>query len=136
MLRLFSEGLATFFFRSFARSLSEELDELESEELDELELLDELESEELDELELLEDEPLLLLLEELLLSLEEEEELLESPPPEGWVLFVMIIFGAFFKCSRKSSVMPPNPMDVKKLIANRVFRGLSLGKMPLKISAI
>ena len=33
----------------------------------------------------------------------------------------MIIFGAFFRCARKSSVRPPRPIDVKKLIAKRVL---------------
>lgn len=32
-------------------------------------------------------------------------------------------------------VTPPNPMEVKKLMENRVFRGLSRGKIPSKYSA-
>ena len=44
--------------------------------------------------------------------------------------------GIFFKYSRKFSVMPPSPMDVKKLIENRVFLGLSLGKIDSKESCI
>lgn len=40
----------------------------------------------------------------------------------------------FFRCSRSSSVKPPKPIDVKKLIENRVFLGLSLGKSPAKCS--
>uniref|UniRef100_A0A1B0BJ00 Uncharacterized protein n=1 Tax=Glossina palpalis gambiensis TaxID=67801 RepID=A0A1B0BJ00_9MUSC len=42
--------------------------------------------------------------------------------------------GAFFKNCLNSSVKPPKPMDVKKLIENRVFRGLSFGKTPAKLS--
>ncbi|KAL1784786.1 pre-mRNA-splicing factor CWC22-like [Sigmodon hispidus] len=37
-----------------------------------------------------------------------------------------------FRCSRGSSVRPPRPMEVKKLMANRVFRGLSPGNSPSK----
>ena len=40
--------------------------------------------------------------------------------------------GVFFRCSRSSSVNPPRPMEVKKLMANRVLRGLSLGNRPSK----
>ena len=45
----------------------------------------------------------------------------------------MMRFGAFFKWLRRSSVRPPRPMAVKKLMAKRVLRGLSLGNMPAKI---
>jgi hypothetical protein len=45
-------------------------------------------------------------------------------------------FGAFFRCSLNPSVSPPNPMDVKKLMANRVFLGLSLGNMPENTSCM
>jgi hypothetical protein len=38
--------------------------------------------------------------------------------------------GAFFKCSRRASVKPPSPMEVKKLIAKRVFLKLSVGNSP------
>lgn len=41
----------------------------------------------------------------------------------------IIIFGAFCRCSRRSSVKPPRPIDVKKLMAKRVFFGLSLGNI-------
>ena len=44
--------------------------------------------------------------------------------------------GIFFKYSRRFSVRPPSPMDVKKLMANLVFFGLSLGKMDSKESCI
>lgn len=40
------------------------------------------------------------------------------------------IFETAFICSRSSSVSPPRPMDVKKLIANLVFFGLSRGNIP------
>jgi hypothetical protein len=36
---------------------------------------------------------------------------------------IAVGFGCFFKCSRNSSVSPPSPIDVKKLIANLVFLG-------------
>uniref|UniRef100_A0A1B0ABG1 RAB3GAP2_C domain-containing protein n=1 Tax=Glossina pallidipes TaxID=7398 RepID=A0A1B0ABG1_GLOPL len=42
--------------------------------------------------------------------------------------------GAFFRNCLNSSVKPPKPMEVKKLIENRVFRGLSFGKTPAKLS--
>ena len=42
----------------------------------------------------------------------------------------------FFKKSRNSSVKPPRPIDVKKLMAKRVFLGLSFGKMPSKKTCI
>ena len=42
----------------------------------------------------------------------------------------MMRLGAFCRCSRSPSVMPPKPMAVQKLIAKRVFLGLSLGKSP------
>jgi len=44
----------------------------------------------------------------------------------------MIIFGAFLRCSLSISVKPPRPIEVKKLIANRVLRGLSRGNRPVK----
>jgi len=44
----------------------------------------------------------------------------------------MIRFGAVRRCSLSSSVRPPRPIEVKKLIAKRVFLGLSFGKSPLK----
>ena len=47
-----------------------------------------------------------------------------------------IILGMFFRCSRRSSVKPPKPMDVKKLIANLTFFGVSRGMMPWKYSAM
>jgi hypothetical protein len=39
-------------------------------------------------------------------------------------------FGAFLRNSRRSSVNGPNPMEVKKLMAYRVLRTLSLGNIP------
>lgn len=42
--------------------------------------------------------------------------------------------GADFRCSRRSAVSPPRPIDVKKLMANRVFLGRSLGNRPSKAS--
>ncbi len=61
----------------------------------------------------------LLLLEVLLLSslllLEEEEE------EESFLAAAaaaIICFGAFLRCSRRSSVRPPRPILVKKLMAN------------------
>ena len=48
----------------------------------------------------------------------------------------MISRGMFFRYSRKFSVIPPSPIDVKKLMANRVFLGLSLGKMDSNESCI
>jgi hypothetical protein len=48
----------------------------------------------------------------------------------------MIIFGMFLRWLRRSSVMPPRPIDVKKLIAKRVLRGLSRGIRPSKYCAI
>lgn len=44
--------------------------------------------------------------------------------------------GMFFRYSRKLSVRPPRPIEVKKLMANRVFLGLSFGKMPSNESCI
>lgn len=95
-------------------------------------------------LELLLLELLLLELEEELLELEdeldeeeEEEELLLLSESLSLSSFLaMIIFGMFFRCSRKSSVKPPRPMEVKKLIANLVFFGVSLGMIPWKYSAM
>jgi hypothetical protein len=88
------------------------------------------------ELELL--EPLESLSEELeLLELLEEEELLLSESLSLSAGFcAMIIFGKFFRCSRSSSVKPPRPMEVKKLMANLVFLGVSLGIIPWKYSAM
>ncbi|KAG5010621.1 hypothetical protein GYH30_018976 [Glycine max] len=44
--------------------------------------------------------------------------------------------GISFKYSRRFSVRPPRPMDVKKLMQNRVFFGLSFGNMDSKDSRI
>lgn len=41
-------------------------------------------------------------------------------------------FGMFFSHSLMPSVNAPIPMAVKKLMLKRVFRGLSIGKMPAK----
>eukprot|EP00961_Rhodomonas_salina_P020356 273378-Rhodomonas_salina.1 len=45
----------------------------------------------------------------------------------------MIILGMLRRCSRRPSVMPPRPMEVKKLMAKRVLRGLSRGISPCSI---
>ena len=45
-----------------------------------------------------------------------------------------ISLGAFFRNSRMPSVSGPSPMLVKKLMAYRVLRALSLGNMPLNQS--
>ena len=45
-----------------------------------------------------------------------------------------INFGVNFKCSLKESVNGPRPIDVKKLMANRVCLGFSLGNRPSKNS--
>jgi len=44
--------------------------------------------------------------------------------------------GAFFRKVRNPSVRPPKPIEVKKLIAKRVFFGLSFGNKPEKCSCI
>lgn len=38
----------------------------------------------------------------------------------------------FLKCVSLTYVKPPKPIEVKKFMANRVFRGSSRGKMPSK----
>ncbi|KAB2008699.1 hypothetical protein ES319_D10G116500v1 [Gossypium barbadense] len=48
----------------------------------------------------------------------------------------MLSRGMFFKYSRKFSVIPPSPMEVKKLMENHVFLGLSLGKIDSNESCI
>lgn len=48
----------------------------------------------------------------------------------------IIKLSIFFRYSLKVSVVPPKPIDVKKLTANLVFFGLSLGKMESKDSCI
>lgn len=58
------------------------------------------------------------------LELELELELSDSSTA------MLVIFVTVFICSRSSSVNPPRPMDVKKLIANLVFFGLSRGNSP------
>jgi len=61
--------------------------------------------------------------------------LLESSSSSPFVCFCnaccccKINFGAFFRCSRRSSVNFPRPINVKKLMANLVLRGLSTGNM-------
>jgi hypothetical protein len=71
------------------------------------------------------------------LELDEEEEVAEDESLSSSFLaraascaFSRMSFGAFLRNSRRSSVSGPNPIDVKKLIAYRVFRTLSLGNMP------
>mmetsp|Transcript_18193 Transcript_18193/g.34645 ORF Transcript_18193/g.34645 Transcript_18193/m.34645 type:complete len:224 (-) Transcript_18193:337-1008(-) len=86
-----------------------------------------------------------------LLELESESELDESDESELVSLSLslsllslsdtcccccMIILGMFFKYSRRASVRPPSPMDVKKLMLKRVLRGTSLGKIPPKYSCM
>ena len=68
---------------------------------------------------------------------EEEEE--EEPAVGGAVgcsaaAWTASRFGAFLRCSRMPSVMPPRPMAVQKLIAKRVFLGASSGKRPANLS--
>lgn len=64
---------------------------------------------------------------------EESESLLDATATDSDVIGAkMGIFGTEAKCSLKSSVSPPRPIEVKKLIANRVFLGLSRGKSPSK----
>jgi hypothetical protein len=122
----------------------EEDDEEEEEELDPEEEEDESESESLDELD--EEEELSESLEE---DDEEEESLDEDDDEEEeeeegnaarWAARACICcasnLGAFFKCSLNPSVKPPNPIEVKKLMAKRVFLGLSLGKSPEKTSCM
>ena len=41
-----------------------------------------------------------------------------------------ISLGRFFNTSRMLSVSPPRPMEVKKLMENRMFLGVSFGKSP------
>jgi hypothetical protein len=92
-----------------------------------LELLELLLSESLSESD---DELLELLLE--LLELELSLSLSLSLSGAASACWAMIRLGAFCRCSRRPSVMPPRPMAVQKLIAKRVFLGLSLGKSPWK----
>ena len=42
----------------------------------------------------------------------------------------------FFRCSLSPSVSPPRPMDVKKLIAKRLFFGESRGNRPSTAAAM
>lgn len=48
----------------------------------------------------------------------------------------VIIRGIFFKYSRRLSVTPPRPIDVKKLMENLVSFGLSLGNIESNESCI
>lgn len=64
----------------------------------------------------------------------ELSDLLSSDPEEAGCC--MIIRGMFFKYSLRFSVMPPSPIEVKKLIANLMFFGVSLGKMDSNESCI
>ena len=50
---------------------------------------------------------------------EEESEVLAAA---GWVAMRR---GRFFRCSRMESVTGPSPMEVKKLMLNRMLRGVS-----------
>jgi hypothetical protein len=47
-----------------------------------------------------------------------------------------ICLGAFLRCARRPSVSRPRPIDVKKLMAKRVLRGLSRGNRPANDSCI
>lgn len=124
--------------------LLEELLDEEEEELDEplrlslsLLLLDELELPEL-ELPLLDDE-LEESLSELLLLL-----LLSSPLSSRIFccsrscacICSASSLGAFLRCSRRPSVRLPRPIEVKKLIAKRVLRALSVGNRPENTSCM
>lgn len=51
-----------------------------------------------------------------------------------WHYMTRLTLGICLRCSLKSSVRPPSPIDVKKLIENLVFLGLSLGNIPEKAS--
>ena len=66
---------------------------------------------------------------------EEEDEPPPPPPPFGGACNAgacgTTLFGAFFRCSRNASVMPPKPIAVQKLIAKRVFFAVSFGKRPI-----
>jgi len=120
-------GLGLDFGESLYVFVDEDEDEAEDEGLDDLELLEESES-----------DPL---------SLELEDEL-ESDSLLTLDLFLFFVFlvinsvegkgitvlGIAFKWSLKSSVRPPKPIDVKKLMANLVFLGSSRGKSPSKAS--
>jgi len=105
--------LLLFFLLS--ESLEEESESLESEEEDESEsesLLEESESESLEEEE------------SESLESEDDEEDEEDEESLSTSCFCSIIrLGAVLKCSLSSSVSPPKPIDVKKLIAKRVFFG-------------
>jgi len=58
------------------------------------------------------------------LSEESSESLSESEELSSTSCFCsMILFGAVRRCSRSSSVSPPKPIEVKKLMAKRVFLG-------------
>jgi len=48
----------------------------------------------------------------------------------------MIFRGIFLRWSRKPSVSPPSPIEVKKLMLKRVLRGLLRGKSPMKHSCM
>jgi hypothetical protein len=74
---------------------------------------------------------------------EEEEEEEEEAERAFWVggtgttaCAAAARLGAFARCSRKPSVMPPSPMAVQKLMAKRVFLGESMGKRPSKEGCI
>jgi len=64
---------------------------------------------------------------------EELEEELEDEEDAGFA--VGFLEGLDFRCSLKSSVNPPKPIDVKKFIENLVLAGSSLGKSPSNASA-
>ena len=68
----------------------------------------------------------------------DSEPELSDPDSDSATCFCccMMSRGMFFRYSLRFSVMPPRPMEVKKLIANLVFFGLSLGKMDSSDSCI
>ena len=51
-------------------------------------------------------------------SLDDDEDEEDEDEESTSCFWAMMSFGAFFRCSRSSSVSPPKPIDVKKLIAN------------------
>ena len=65
----------------------------------------------------------------------EESELPDWESDTGFCC-CMIRRGIFFRYSRRFSVRPPSPIDVKKLMQNRVFLGLSFGNMDSNESCI
>jgi hypothetical protein len=63
---------------------------------------------------------------------EPDSDPLESDSDDSGFCCCIIRRGMFFKYSLRLSVIPPRPMDVKKLIENLVFFGWSFGKIDSK----